>query len=98
MLNPAFDEECRLHAGEQYKHEGVKLQLNVSPTKFEKQDNGKLTVRCEPKEGEPYHIHDVDQVLLATGRKPRTQGLGLEEVGLAHPAVPDIMPALVIAW
>ena len=82
MLNPAFDEECRHHAGEQYKAAGVKLQLNVTPTKFEKQDNGKITVTVEPKEGKPYLLHDIDVVLLATGRSPNTKNIGLEEVCL----------------
>ena len=80
MLNPAFDEECRLHAGELYKQAGVKLQLNASPKKIEKHGNGKLSVTVEPKEGEPYQIDDVDHVLLATGRKPNTKNIGLEDV------------------
>lgn len=81
VLNPAFDEECRIHAGEAYKQAGVKLQLNVSPTKFEKGSDGKITVTVEPKEGEAYQIGGVDVVLLATGRQPHTNDLGLEEVG-----------------
>lgn len=75
-----FDEECRLHAGEQYKAAGVKLQLNVTPTKIEKQSDGKMTVTVEPKDGDKYTIADADVVLLATGRSPNTKDLGLEEV------------------
>ncbi|KAK9809327.1 hypothetical protein WJX73_004966 [Symbiochloris irregularis] len=82
VLNPMFDEECRIHAGEQYKAAGVKLQLDVTPTKIEKQSNGKLTVTVEPKEGADYTIADADVVLLATGRQPNTKHLGLEEAGV----------------
>ena len=84
VLNPVFDEECRKHVGEQYKAAGVKLQLNTSPTKIEKQADGKLTVTAEPKEGDSYQIDNVDVVLLATGRKPNTKNIGLEEVGLGQ--------------
>lgn len=46
-----------------------------------KQSNGKLTVVGKNKDDEEKTVEDVDFVLMATGRKPRTQGLGLEEVG-----------------
>ena len=46
-----------------------------------KQSNGKLTVVGKNKDDEEKTLEDVDFVLMATGRKPRTQGLGLEEVG-----------------
>ena len=45
-----------------------------------KQSNGKLTVVGKSKDDEEKTLEDVDFVLMATGRKPRTQGLGLEEV------------------
>ena len=45
-----------------------------------KQSNGKLTVVGKNKNDEEKTLEDVDFVLMATGRKPRTQGLGLEEV------------------
>ena len=80
MLNPAFDLEARDFVGEQYQHAGIKLALNTTPTKIEKGSDGKLTVTCESKEGEPYKLDGLDLVMMATGRAPATKELGLEEV------------------
>eukprot|EP00891_Asterochloris_glomerata_P007600 jgi/Astpho2/7600/Aster-02504 len=84
MLN-GFDMENRLHLEEEFKKQGISLWPTYSPTKASwvtKQSNGKLTVVGKNKDDEEKTVEDVDFVLMATGRKPRTQGLGLEELGV----------------
>ena len=41
----------------------------------------KVTVTAEPKEGGPLSI-SCDKVLVAVGRRPYTEGLGLQEIGV----------------
>ncbi|CAL8462218.1 g1749 [Coccomyxa elongata] len=78
-----FDREACAFVMEQYKLRGLHYYGQSSPTKVFKGPNGKLTVRIEPykRDGDPFEIEDVDQVLMATGRKPKTQNIGLEDVG-----------------
>ena len=84
VLNPAFDAEARDFVAGQYRNAGVKLALETTPTKIEKGGDGKLTVTCEPKDGEAYTIGDLDLVMMATGRAPATKNIGLEEVRAGH--------------
>ena len=82
VLNPAFDNDARDFVAGQYTNAGIKLQLNTTPTKIEKGGDGKLTVTCEPKDGDSYKIDGLDLVMMATGRAPATKNIGLEEVRL----------------
>ena len=61
--------------------QGIKLHANFSPTKVTKGEDGKLTVVSETKQGEKLTLDNVDYILMATGRKPKTAGIGLEKVG-----------------
>ena len=75
-----FDEECRKYLTEQYEGKGVNLHPESTPTKIEKHEDGKMTIHLKKKSGETYTIDGLDQVLMATGRKPNTAKLGLKEV------------------
>ena len=77
-----FDEECRTFVTEQYEGKGVNLHPEFSPEKITKGEDGKLTIHLKKKSGEQLTIGDLDQVLLATGRKSNTGKLGLENVSL----------------
>jgi dihydrolipoamide dehydrogenase len=62
--------------------QGFEFKLGAKVTNVERTDAG-ARVTYEPvKGGEPQSI-DADVVLIATGRKPYTEGLGLETVGIA---------------
>ncbi|WP_337269349.1 dihydrolipoyl dehydrogenase [Oryzifoliimicrobium ureilyticus] len=62
--------------------QGMTFNLGSKVTGVEKTANG-AKVRFEPVKGGDAQEIEADVVLVATGRKPYTAGLGLEEVGVA---------------
>ena len=61
--------------------QGFKFKLGTKVSGAEVTDSGvKLTL--EPAKGGPAETLEADIVLVSTGRRPFTQGLGLEEVGV----------------
>ena len=62
-----FDREVAAFALEQYKLRGITYHGQASPTAIVKGEDGKLSVKVEPykREGDPYTIDGVDQVILA---------------------------------
>ncbi|WP_366656983.1 dihydrolipoyl dehydrogenase [Fodinicurvata sp. EGI_FJ10296] len=63
------------------QRQGLKFKLSTKVTSAEATKNGvKLTV--EPAKGGDAEVMDVDVVLVAIGRRPFTQDLGLETAGV----------------
>jgi dihydrolipoamide dehydrogenase len=62
--------------------QGIEFKLGAKVTGVEKTGTG-ATVTFEPVAGGAAETIQADVVLVATGRRPFTQGLGLEEVGVA---------------
>ncbi|WP_299913298.1 glutathione-disulfide reductase [uncultured Paracoccus sp.] len=71
-----FDREICSHVTKQFSDIGVDLRLCVTPTIIEKDGEG---IRVTFSDG---NIEAFDDVVFATGRKPYTSGLGLEEIGV----------------
>ncbi|MEJ0093735.1 MAG: glutathione-disulfide reductase [Methylocella sp.] len=71
-----FDEDMRNGVQEALKHAGVDLHFNEMLTHIEKTADG---FRGHSSKGLQV---DVDQVMVATGRRPNTVGLGLENAGV----------------
>jgi glutathione reductase (NADPH) len=73
-----FDGDMRrgLHAAMEKK--GIRILCQDVFAKIEKSDNGRLVAHT--KNGE---VLEADQVMLALGRDPNTEGLGLEAAGVA---------------
>jgi pyruvate/2-oxoglutarate dehydrogenase complex dihydrolipoamide dehydrogenase (E3) component len=63
--------------GASLKSLGVTLRLHTSPTAVERPDGAEVTVRLD--DGSTVV---ADELLVATGRTPRTDDLGLETIGL----------------
>jgi dihydrolipoamide dehydrogenase len=61
--------------------QGVEFNLGAKVTGVEKTETG-AKVTFEPVKGGDIKTIDADVVLVATGRKPYTAGLGLEEAGV----------------
>jgi len=77
MILRGFDREVREFTAQEVAKKGVTLNLDTNIVKIDRQADGTLT--AELTDG---RILEADQILYATGRKPKTQGLGLEEVGV----------------
>jgi len=60
--------------------QGLEFHLETKVTGA-RVDGTKVTVTAEPKEGGPLSI-TCDKVLVAVGRRPYTEGLGLQEIGV----------------
>ncbi len=71
-----FDEEVRQFASEEIQKKGVKFHLNTNIASVEKQATGLLVTLTD---GETL---EVDLVLCATGRIPKTEGLNLDAAGV----------------
>jgi pyruvate/2-oxoglutarate dehydrogenase complex dihydrolipoamide dehydrogenase (E3) component/uncharacterized membrane protein YdjX (TVP38/TMEM64 family) len=63
----------------EFTKDGVRVLTNTRVTGFELSDGKKLAV-CESAEGEQRIA--FDEVLVATGRRGHTEGLGLENLGI----------------
>lgn len=75
-----FDADLGLHLGQEMQKKGVQIMLRTVIEKIEKTTTG---LRVHLGDG---RVQDTDCVLMATGRKPRVQGLGLEALGIAQKA------------
>jgi glutathione reductase (NADPH) len=71
-----FDEDIRDCLGEAYQAKGLSLRLNTTITRIETTGKNRIAVLSDGTKLE------VDQILVATGRRPHTRGLGLEKVGI----------------
>jgi dihydrolipoamide dehydrogenase len=63
--------------------QGIEFRLGQKVTGVQANGAGPLKVKVQPSQGEgPQDELDADVVLVAIGRTPYTEGLGLEEVGV----------------
>jgi pyruvate/2-oxoglutarate dehydrogenase complex dihydrolipoamide dehydrogenase (E3) component len=58
---------------------GLHLHPGTSPERIVKNDDGSVTLYAKTKDGKEV-VETADHVLMATGRKPNTHNLGLEQV------------------
>ncbi|CAL4941809.1 unnamed protein product [Urochloa decumbens] len=72
-----FDDEVRDFVAEQMSLRGVKFHIEQTPQAVTKADNGLLSLKTNKET-----ISGFSHVMFATGRKPNTKNLGLEDVGV----------------
>ena len=77
---PPADAEVAKDAERTFKKQGLAFKLGTKVTGIEKTKT-KLKVTVEPAKGGAAETLDADIVIVAIGRKPYTEGLGLETVG-----------------
>jgi len=78
MFLRGFDDSIRAFVKEEIEKKGVELLFETEATHIHKQDDGSL--RLDLTNG---NTLIADTVLCATGRSPKTQGIGLEDAGVA---------------
>jgi glutathione reductase (NADPH) len=71
-----FDDDVRAHLADEMTRKGVELRFNARVEKLERGPGG---IAAALSDGS---VVEVDQVLFATGREPRSRDLGLEQAGV----------------
>src|SRR5438105_14181403 len=75
-LVPLEDEEVSAERAKSFRKRGIKSQLDTKLEKLEKTDHG-VVVTGKTSKGEQVRL-EAEMLLVAVGRMPYTQGLGLE--------------------
>jgi dihydrolipoamide dehydrogenase len=81
QILPGMDAEVRKESARIFKKQGFDLLTGTKVTGVQHQGQG-VVVHVEPAKGGEAKIIEADVVLVAIGRRPNTDGLGLEAVGL----------------
>lgn len=81
QITPGMDGEVCKQFQKILKKQGINFTLGAAVQGVEKGD--RLTVTYKNRKDDSEENVDADVVLLATGRKPYTEGLGLKEAGVA---------------
>jgi dihydrolipoamide dehydrogenase len=82
QILPGFDGEVRKEANKIMKKQGLEFRLSTKVTGV-KVDGGTATLTVEPAAGGTPETIEADAVLVSIGRRPNTDGLGLDAAGLA---------------
>ena len=72
-----FDDDARTLVASEIEKAGIELRLHCEVEAIERTSGG---LRVVLSDGE---VREVDEVFYAIGRHPNTEGLGLEEIGVA---------------
>jgi dihydrolipoamide dehydrogenase len=81
QLLPGMDGELRREAGKIFKKQGLVLKLGTKVTGVAVNGNT-ATVTVEPAAGGNAETLEADVVLVSIGRRPNTDGLGLDKIGI----------------
>jgi len=81
QLLPGMDMDVRKEAAKIFKKQGMTLKLSTKVTGVTVKGK-KATVTVEPAAGGEPEKLEADVVLVSIGRKPNTEGLGLDAIGL----------------
>lgn len=82
---PGADGEIAKTAQRLMQRQGLAFQLGCKVTKVVR-DDGRAKVEIERRDNGGVEALDADRVLVAIGRRPRTDGLGLEALGVQRDA------------
>ncbi|HEX8217071.1 MAG TPA: dihydrolipoyl dehydrogenase [Allosphingosinicella sp.] len=81
QILPGMDGEVRKEAARIFKKQGFALRTSTKVTAAEKTDDG-VRLSMEPAQGGAAETIDADVVLVSIGRRPNTEGLGLDVAGV----------------
>jgi dihydrolipoamide dehydrogenase len=82
QLLPGMDGDVRKEAAKIFKKQGMTLKLGTKVTGVAV-DGKTAKVTVEPAKGGEPEVIEADVVLVSIGRRPNTEGLGLDKIGLA---------------
>ena len=81
QLLPGMDMDVRKEAAKIFKKQGMKLMLSTKVTGCTVKGKS-ATLTLEPAAGGEAQTLEADCVLVSIGRRPNTDGLGLDKIGL----------------
>jgi len=81
QLLPGMDGDVRKEAAKIFKKQGMELRLSTKVTGAVVKD-GLASLTLEPSAGGAAETLEADCVLVSIGRRPNTDGLGLDKIGL----------------
>jgi len=81
QILPGFDGDVRKEANKIFKKQGFEFRLSTKVTKAERKGDT-VTLTVEPAAGGAAETLEADVVLVSIGRRPNTDGLGLDKAGL----------------
>lgn len=82
QILPGFDDEVRKESAKLFKKQGFEIRTATRVTGVTVK-GGKATVAIEPAAGGAAESLAADAVLVAIGRRPNTDNLGLDKAGVA---------------
>ncbi len=82
QILPGMDGEVRKEAAKIFKKQGFDIKTGTKVTKAERKGEG-VVLTVEPAAGGEATTIEADTVLVSIGRRPNTEGLALDKVGLA---------------
>lgn len=82
QILPGMDADVRKDANRIFKKQGIEFKLKTKVTKAEVKGK-KAVLTLEPAAGGEAETLEADVVLVSIGRRPNTEGLGLDKAGLA---------------
>jgi dihydrolipoamide dehydrogenase len=85
QILPGMDGDIRKEANKIFRKQGLEFKLSTKVTKAEVKGASKgasAVLTLEPAAGGAAETLEADVVLVAIGRRPNTEGLGLEAIGL----------------
>jgi len=81
QILPGFDGDVRKEANKIFKKQGFEFRLSTKVTKAERKGDI-VTLTVEPAAGGAADTIEADVALVSIGRRPNTEGLGLDKAGL----------------
>ncbi|HKC03703.1 MAG TPA: dihydrolipoyl dehydrogenase [Sphingomicrobium sp.] len=82
QILPGFDGDVRKEANKIFKKQGFEFRLSTKVTSATRKGDI-VTLTVEPAAGGASETLEADVVLVSIGRRPNTDGLGLDKAGLA---------------
>ena len=82
QILPGFDGDVRKEANKIFKKQGFEFRLSTKVTSAARKGDV-VTLTVEPAAGGAAETIEADVVLVSIGRRPNTDGLGLDKAGLA---------------